>query len=549
MPVANEVAVHNGDIITVKSREERREGEWKLTVTGDGLTAKLTVRPGWKRTWKLQDRLPSGRLELRGVPVDIALPAVSREELLAELNRQQVVYNIDEEAVRQACTEAREMEIVIARGLAPRPPEDGRVEFLFSTEMTRKEVGEEEQVDYREMVIRASAAVGDLVAVKIPPQPGKPGMTVTGKVIPPPEPRDVELVAGKGTEVIDGRRCVATAEGRPQLSRRKGKVIIDILPVLTHRGDVDLASGNLKFKGCISVTGNVTETMQVTATRDVEIGGDVTQATVQAGGTINIHRNCIGSFLVAGGNKSIYQGAEPILADLAHQLSLLQAAAVQLEQSARKQGGANDYLNTGYLIGVLVENKFKKLPALAARLEQLLRGTEGGEEEQNLIQLGRELARSFGSPSAIQSLNPAKLGQMAAAVEEMAAFCQEISGEGGNITLSYALNSRLQASGWVKITGRGCFNCEIVAGGKVEIQGVFRGGSIYAGGDVYVQETGSSGGARTLVRVAEGRIIKSGKIWPNCTLQIGKRIRQVENEENRVMAYLDNEGDMILGVF
>ncbi|CEP69541.1 Protein of unknown function DUF342 [Moorella glycerini] len=548
--IAGEVAVRAGDTITVKPRVEQKDGEWKLTVASDGLTAKLTIKPRYERTWKLKDQSPASRLELKGEPVDIALPAITREELLAELNRQQVVYGVDEEAIQQACTATREMEIVVARGQSPQPPEDARVEYLFSTsEMARREVGEEERVDYREMVIRVSAAVGDLLAIKIPPQPGKPGMTVTGKAIPPPEPKDIELVAGKGTEVIDGQRCVATAEGRPQLSQRKGKVIIDIIPVLVHRGDVDLASGNIKFKGCINITGNVTETMQVIASQDVEIGGDVTQATVRAGGTIFIRHNCIGSLLVAGGINSIYQSAEPVLADLAQQLSLLQAAAGQLEQGARRQGGAAYSLNTGYLISVLVENKFKKLPSLVARLEQLTRGVEGGPEEQKLVQLGRELAQAFGTSAAIQSLNTVKLAQIAAAVEEMAAYCRQIPHDGGNITLSYALNSKIQASGWVKVTGRGCFNTEIVTGGKVEIQGVFRGGSVYAGDDVYIKEIGSSGGAKTLVRVAEGRVIKASKIWPNCTLQIGKRIRQIDNEENRVMAYLNSEGDMILGIF
>ncbi|WXJ94396.1 hypothetical protein MCACP_08690 [Neomoorella carbonis] len=548
-PIAGEAAVRAGDTITVKPREELKDGEWKLTVAADGLTAKLTIKPGYKRTWKLQDRFPASRLELTGEPVDVALPAVTREELLAEFNRQQVVYGIDEEAVQQACTATREMEIVVARGQPPQPPEDGRVEYLFCTsEMARREVNDEERVDYREMVVRASAAVGDLLAVKIPPRPGKPGMTVTGKAIPPPEPKDIELVAGKGTEVIDGQRCVARAEGRPQLSQRQGKVIIDIVPVLVHRGDVDLASGNLKFKGCINITGNVTETMQVVATQDVEIGGDVTQATVRTGGSIFIRHNCIGSLLVAGGIKSIYQSAEPVLTDLAQQLSLLQAAAGQMERGARQRGRASS-LNTGYLISVLVENKFKKLPSLAAKLEQLIRGAEGEPEEQNLIQLGHELVRAFGTPAAIQSLNTVKLAQMTAAVEEMAAYCRQLPPEGGNITLSYALNSKIQASGWVKVTGRGCFNTEIAAGDRVEIQGVFRGGSIYAGGDVYIKETGSSGGAKTLVRVAEGRVIKVGKIWPNCTLQIGKRIRQIDNEANQVMVYVNNDGDMILGIF
>ncbi|MDN5325535.1 MAG: uncharacterized protein PWP41_230 [Moorella sp. (in: firmicutes)] len=542
-----EITVRAGDTIEVQSRAEVEKGQWKLAVSSDGLAARLTLKPGYQRTWRLKDQFPAARLQLEGEEVVRALPALTREDLLAELKRQQVVFGVDEEAVRQACAAAEAVEIVVARGQPPQPGEDGRVECLFSTAVAdRVEVGEEERVDYREMMVRTSVAIGELLAVKVPPRPGKPGKTVTGKVISPPEPRDVELVAGKGTEVIDGLRCIAREEGRPQL---RGRVFIDIIPVLLHQGDVDLSSGNLKFKGGINITGNVTETMQVVASQDVEIGGDVTQATVNAGGSITVRRNCIGSTLVAGGLNSVYQSAEPILSDLASQLPLLQAALQQLEKGASRQRYPVRPLNTGYMVSILVENKFQKLPSLASKLEQLTRGIQGGPQEQKLVRLARELAQSFRNPAAMQGLGSSILAGLVEGVQEMAEYCREIPRDGGNIILSYALNSKLQASGQVKVAGRGCYNTEIIAGGKVEIQGVFRGGSIYAGDEVYVQEIGSSGGARTLIRVAEGKVIKAGRIWPNSTLQVGKRVRQIDNEENQVMAYLNSEGDLVLGTF
>lgn len=546
----SEITVRAGDTIEVQSRVEVVKGQWKLAVSSDGLAARLTLKPGYQRTWRLKDQFPAGRLQLEGEEVVQALPALTREDLLAELKRQQVVFGVDEEAVRQACASTEAGEIVVARGQPPQPGEDGRVECLFSTAVAdRVEVGEEERVDYREMMVRTSAAIGDLLAVKVPPRPGKPGKTVTGKVISPPEPRDVELVAGKGTEVIDGLRCIAREEGRPQLRQLRGRALIDIIPVLLHQGDVDLSSGNLKFKGGIHITGNVTETMQVAASQDVEIGGDVTQATVNAGGSIIVRRNCIGSTLVAGGLNSVYQSAEPILSDLASQLPLLQVALHQLEKGASRQRYQVRPLDTGYMVSILVENKFQKLPSLAGKLEQLTKGIQGGPQEQKLVQLARELAQSFRNPAAMQGLGSSILARLVNGVQEMAAYCREIPQDGGHITLSYALNSKLQASGQVKVTGRGCFNTEIIAGGKVEIHGVFRGGSIYAGDEVYVQEMGSSGGARTLIRVAEGKVIKAGRIWPNSTLQVGKRVRQIDTEENQVMAYLNSEGDLVLGTF
>lgn len=544
-----EVAVREGDILTITPREEEKKGEWHLAVTNDKLTATVTVKPGYRRTWRLRDQPPSARLELIGEPEDIPLPAVSREELLTELERLRVVYGIDEEGVHKALTTTEEMQIIVARGQPPLPPEDGRIEFLFNpNETVRKEVDDEERVDYRELVVRASVSPGDLLAVKVPPRPGRPGVDVHGKEIPPPEPKDVELLSGRGTEVVEGLRCIARAEGRPQFTQRKGKVIIDIVPVLFHRGDVDLASGNLKFKGSIDITGSVCETMTVIASQDINIGGDVTQAKVKAGGSIVINRSCIGSVISAGGVHSVYQSAKPLLSEMAEELSRLEEAVAQVEAEVKDKGRFRA-MNIGYLIAVLVENKFKKLPSLTARLAELIRCSEGEEVEHELVQLVSELSRFFGSPAGMQNLDRDKLARLVAAVKEMVAYCRQIPRDGGNITLNYALNSQIRASGWVKVSGRGCFNTEITAGDRVEVQGVFRGGSIYAGGNVFIKEMGSSGGAKTLVRVAEGRIIKAAKVWPNCILQIGRCQRLIDNEAEKVMAYLNDEGDMVLGVF
>jgi len=549
-PVTGEAAVRAGDSIEVRPRVEKEEGTWQLLVSSDGLKAEVVIKPGYIHTWELKDHSPANRLLLEGDPVDVAVPALTREQLEAELNRQQVTHGIDAEALQKACTATENLKLVIARGKLPQAGEDAQVECLFSTdEITRVEVGEEERVDYREMVVRTSVAIGDLLAVKVPPRPGVPGVTVTGKPIAPPEPGDIELVAGKGTEVIDGKRAVAKIEGRPQLRRLRKKAIIDVLPVLFHKGDVNLESGNLKFKGSINISGSITDTMQVVATQDLEVAGDVTGATVSAGGSITVRNNCIGSSLVAGGASSIFQGAEPILSDLAESLCLLQGAAQQLGKSAGKQLRTASQVDMGYLLNVLVENKFKKIPLLVTSLEKLTRDVEEGAEEQALIQLARELSRAFHNAAAIQGLNLEELGNFIRALQEMADYCQEVPRGKGNITLNYSLNSNLRASGQVKILGRGCFNTDIMAGDRVEIKGVFRRGSIYAGNDVHLQEMGSPGGARTLVRVAEGKLIKVVKIWPNSVLQIGKRISSVETEKDRVLAYLDSEKNLTLGTF
>lgn len=541
--VGGEVEVTAQDRIEIQSREEIEKGSWQLLLKEEGLTAALFLLPGRKRTWKLLDQLPASRLELKGEVLEEPLPPVTWEDLQEELKRKNIVHGLDHEALREACQRVEPGEVVIARGKAPRPPEDGWIEYLFDLRETKwREVGEEERVDYRELVERSSVAAGEVLAIKHPPQPGEPGLAVTGELLPPPPPKDVLLTAGKGVVLSeDGQRCIAATEGRPRAIKRGNKVIIEVTPVLVHEGDVNLASGNLKFKGSIIISGNVTETMTVVASQDVEVKGDVTQATIQAGGSILVRRNVISSTLVAGDTGCLLVNMAPLFDDLSTQLRQLLQALTQLQACVE--------CKDGYLINVLIENKFKKLPDLISKLENLSKNIKDGPEEEKLVQLIHDLFQAFRSPASRQNLAQSELRELLQAVEEMALYCREMRAEGGHVTANYALNSRIHAQGNVKIVGRGCFNTEIVAGGNIEINGVFRAGKLYAEGNVYIQEMGSSGGAKTLARVAEGRTIKVGKIWPNCALQIGKRIRQIDTEENRVMAYLNSEGELILGIF
>ena len=99
-----------------------------------------------------------------------------------------------------------------------------------------------------------------------------------------------------------------------------------------------------------------------------------------------------------------------------------------------------------------------------------------------------------------------------------------------------------EATGKVLVTGQGCFNTDIRAGGSVDVNGVFRGGEIVAGGPVSVREAGSELGARTTIRVPEGQIIKIGKAYENVLLQIGGRSTLLSRLYLALEAKLDQQG-------
>ncbi|MDN5346795.1 MAG: uncharacterized protein PWP65_359 [Clostridia bacterium] len=547
--VREEAQVRAASKLEVRPRLEEEPGNWKIEISPDGLTATLYWQPKVLKTWELLDAQPSPRLQLKTREVRKTLPPFGPDELRVRLKELNITYGIDENALQEACSATAPQQLVLARGRPPQPGKDAWIEYFFlMEEAARVEVDEEEKVDYREMIIRSSVAAGEVLAVKHPALPGEAGMSVTGKEIPPPEPRDVILVAGKGVRVIEnGFKCIATQEGRPVVRQRQGQVIIEVVPVFLHRGDVDLASGNLKFKGSIEITGSVTETMVVEATRDIKIMGDVAQATIRAGGSLTIQRNCIGSILIAGGLSSFYQGAQNILSDVVAQLTQLVQALEQIGKDPSFQRSAVNNLGSGYLISILLQNKFRRLPELSQELEALIQTAPKDMVEEKLLDFSQNLRRSFKSAVTMQALKAENIREYQAAASELLAFCQDFP-KTGHVILNYALNSKIQAGGNVKITGRGCYSTEIVAGGKVEIQGIFRGGSITAGADVIVKEVGSSGGTRSKIRVPDKATIKIGRAWANTTLQVGRYQRTLDTEMSQVMVYLNSDGELVFGV-
>ena len=114
-----------------------------------------------------------------------------------------------------------------------------------------------------------------------------------------------------------------------------------------------------------------------------------------------------------------------------------------------------------------------------------------------------------------------------------------------NITFAYSVNSRIEATGDVKVEGGGCINTNIKAGGDVSIKGVFRGGEIHAGGNIIINVAGSEMGARTLLKTDSKKKIMIRKAHEGVHVQIGGRSASIKELQNNIKAELDDEGALV----
>ncbi|MDI6711267.1 MAG: FapA family protein [Bacillota bacterium] len=535
------------DTVLLETVNERREGEWSVTISSDGLQAILRISPTVVIHRELADHPASRKLQLAVVEREERLPPLTWDELLGELSRLGINYGVDWEACSRGVTSCAEEEVVIARGIPAEPGKDGRVELFFpSDSKVPVAAGEDEAVDFRERYVFTSVEAGDILAVKHPPEPGRPGTTVRGEIIVPPPPRDTILSVGEGAVLTkDGRRAVAARAGRPVASRRRDSVRISVLPELVHAGDVDLASGNILFKGDILITGNVAEGMAVEADGNVRVGGLVSGARVQATGSILIRGNILSSVVIAGGVPAFLQGMLPQVHALAVGLQEMTIAIRQLlGHPAFKQGDLKRGI--GPLVKLLLEGKFRHLPAAANTFKKQVETMPAGMAPEGLEDFIREVERALVcSPLAVRDLREIEtLARQAAEWEQAFASAPSVESD---VVASVVHNSTVIATGDVLVVGSGCYNSQIQAGKKVTVSGVFRGGEIQAGGDVHLGKIGSKVGSPTKVVAGPAAVVTVGFAFENALVLVGGRAYRFDKEEKDVRLWLDKEGNLRSG--
>ncbi|HHY94132.1 MAG TPA: DUF342 domain-containing protein, partial [Firmicutes bacterium] len=348
-------------------------------------------------------------------------------------------------------------------------------------------------------------------------------------------PRDIVLVSGKGTELSsDGLEVRATSTGRPLANRKGDRVQVYLVSQLLHPRDVDLTTGHLRFKGDVTVGGNVLEGMEVEALGKVEIGGSVTRARVEAGGSVRIGRGVLAGTVVAGGRWGHFRGVIPLMREVAGEASALGAALVQA-------GGTEAAAPPGVWMRALLESRW---PRLTAKLEASIKALRSlpanllGEEIPSLL---GELKSILDSPLRLKDIEafvrPA--GELHSRVTELDALGQEKA----NIRCGYAVSSTLQATGDIHLTGDGGHSSRLLAGGSVRVERVFRGGEIEAGGDVWVGELGAPG-IPARVKVVASASVRLAQVAEDSVIQVGHRVHRALDASRRVGLKLNREGEL-----
>ncbi|KQQ39951.1 hypothetical protein ASF61_03820 [Duganella sp. Leaf126] len=222
------------------------------------------------------------------------------DEFVADMWAKGIRFGIDAPAVRDVIATGRVARITVARRLNAMPGRDAAI-VEVSRDIHRSNAPREKsdgRLDLQTFQNRFPQVKPHVKLLrKVPPVPGVRGFEMSGKVIEPPAPRDLELtsVAGAGTVIEhfrDGEYLVSAVEGFISVDPKTRRISIGP-KIISREGVSARTTGNLQLTGEYEEFGAVQEQRRVEG-GNITIHGDVYGSIESRGGDISLHRNLMG---------------------------------------------------------------------------------------------------------------------------------------------------------------------------------------------------------------------------------------------------------------
>ena len=261
-----------------------------------------------------------------GPPGECGVP--TREELIDVLKEAGVVFGILPEGLDQAMKICpSEDSVLVAEGVSPVDGKDGTIELLIGPLETLAGDNQTIRVNLRERHFVHNVVKGDRLAIIHPPEPGRPGYTVSGETLSPNEgkPTAFSLEPKTGFAPGDERVIVALEDGHAFLREGGG---VRVAPVITIPGDIDYAVGNIDFVGTLVINGDIKSDFTVKVKKNLEVYGNIEDSQIEVGGNVVVRKGFVGR-----GKGQITGGGNVIVQHLLSQ-TLISAGDIVIEKES-----------------------------------------------------------------------------------------------------------------------------------------------------------------------------------------------------------------------
>ncbi len=536
-------AIRVTDKIEIKNSEEiYQRGEIEIKISPDRLSAKISIRPQVNVYYHVVDSLPA-TVFLPQVAQRMDRKSVaSQAELNKALDENNVKYGLKYEILEGLIGKLVVNDEEIARGKPPTPGKDAYMEFFYKQEKPKVKIDTETgTADYLDKGSILAVEPGDLLARKHPAQAGKPGIAVTGKLIPPPEPKDIILIEDPSV-YIKHDKIVSLVVGRPVKQINPAWCKIEVLPSYVVNGDVDLSTGHIKFRGDLQIEGSVESGMNVVSGGSVKIQGDVNNATVRAVGSVFVFNSVINSHIVTGSVRAFVEQLYPLVEKIENGFKVILNSYYQALRAK-----AIDKSKFTAFMRLIIEKKMPDLLDMISEFCQSSKTTLKKEDfPRDLISSIKNLEKRASLFMTISYQSPKNVQEVLDAVTLFKSIASAAISDENSVIIKYCLNSKIEAKGDVFITDRGGYHTEIISGRDIEAAGVIRGGILKAQGNIKLSQVGSGAAVKTTVAVPAEKEIYVEKAYDNTIFQVGDQVLKLNNTINKARIFLDKEENKIV---
>lgn len=177
--------------------------------------------------------------------------------------------------------------ILVAKGSLPIDGEDGWYESLFDENKSRgPKILEDGSVDYSSVSLSECVKEGQVVMKYHKAKEGKDGSTVTGIPIHAQKGKELAKLEGEGIKRTEDGSYVATTTG--YVSYDVATATINVSMIYIIKGNANHYNGSIDYVGDVHVMGDVNDLTDIHVTGDIVVNGFVSNATLNAGGSITI---------------------------------------------------------------------------------------------------------------------------------------------------------------------------------------------------------------------------------------------------------------------
>ena len=445
-------------------------------------------------------------------------------------------------AIKKVTGVIKPLETIVAKGVSPIEGLDGDLEMHinYQGKMSR----ELEKVDFHEVTMIVSVEAGQVIATHIPAVQGTSGSSLLGETVPVKPVNDIVMRLGKNVIQVD-HDIIATISGKPSVDWRNKLVKMDINHEFYHRGEVSMASGNIRFEGSVNVQGNIHPSMFVGATGTVFVGGSVTKATIHAMKSIFVKGNVFSSTISVGQQEFIISELTSQLREIVGYLERIQAA---IHQVLLIRGETSDELSRAelnHLIRLLLEKKYMAFQDLNRHFIQKVKN-HSLQLSSEWTEMANILYGVFITSKNKQLGDMRGFESLILEVKTLVELYGEKVEPQSFLSVPYAINSVLYSNGNIVVTSKGLYHSSVTAGHDITVRGVCRGGEIIAINRISLQNTGSVNLIKTVVRTGEKGNITIGHAHAGTEIHVGNRSHTFTESKKGVFARLDDEGILLI---